>query len=106
MSEKQSKALETFNSGCNCAQSVLTSFSEKLEMNSEQLMAVSAGFGAGMGRLQETCGAATGAYMVFSIYTSKNAEDNDEAKDGAATMIRKFTKRFIEIVKAYLCKEE
>jgi len=78
MSEKQSKAVETFNSGCNCAQSVLTSFSDKLEMNREQLMAVSAGFGAGMGRLQETC--------------------------GAATMIRKFTKRFIEIEGTTNCR--
>jgi C_GCAxxG_C_C family probable redox protein len=105
MSKKQDQAVETFNSGCNCAQAVLTSFTEVLKMDKDQLMAVSAGFGGGMGKLQETCGAATGAYMVFSIYRSHTTADNQHAKDESALMIRRFSKRFSEIEGATNCKK-
>lgn len=70
-----------------------------------QLMAVSAGFGGGMGKLQETCGAATGAYMVFSIYCSKTSEDNSHAKDESALMIRRFSKQFSELEGTTNCKK-
>ena len=105
MSEKQKLAAEVFNSGCNCAQAVLTSFSDLLKMDKDQLMAVSAGFGGGMGKLQDTCGAATGAYMVFSIYTSHRTQDNIQAKDESALMIRRFSKRFAEIEGSTNCKK-
>ena len=105
MSLKQDQAVETFKSGCNCAQAVLTSFSDILKMDKTELMAVSAGFGGGMGKLQETCGAATGAYMVFSIHRSHSAPDNQYAKDESALMIRRFSKRFSEIEGATNCKK-
>jgi C_GCAxxG_C_C family probable redox protein len=105
MSDKKKIAVETFNSGCNCAQAVLTSFSDILKMDKESLMAVSAGFGGGMGKLQDTCGAATGAYMVFSIYRSHTTSDNQHAKDESALMIRKFSKRFMEIEGSTNCKK-
>lgn len=105
MSKKQDIAVETFNSGCNCAQAVLTSFSDLLKMDKDQLMAVSAGFGGGMGMLQDTCGAATGAYMVFSIYRSQGAKDNKFAKDESALMIRRFSKQFTEIEGTTNCKK-
>ncbi len=54
-------AVQLFQSGLNCAQRVLISFSEKLNFDKKLATAISLGFGGGMGRLQETCGAVTGA---------------------------------------------
>ncbi len=104
MSKKQDMAVETFSSGFNCAQSVLSTFSNLLEMEPDQLKSVSAGFGGGMGKLQETCGAATGAYMLFSIYCSNQTADNDEAKAASALMIRKFSQKFVRIEGSTNCK--
>lgn len=104
MSKKQDMAVETFRSGFNCAQSVLSTFSDFLEMDQEQLKSVSVGFGGGMGMQMETCGAVTGAYMVFSIYASKKTDDNAVAKAESAQLIRDFSKRFADIEGSTSCK--
>ncbi|MCL2797413.1 MAG: C-GCAxxG-C-C family protein, partial [Firmicutes bacterium] len=59
--DKASKAVELFNSGCNCAQAVFSVYCDELEIDKETALKIAHGFGAGMGRLQEVCGAVTGA---------------------------------------------
>ncbi len=103
--EKQIEAENAFNSGCNCAQAVITTFSDLLETDTKQLKAVSSGFGGGMGMQQETCGAVTGAYMVISLYSSMGGVENQIAKDQSAKMIRKFTKRFVDIQETTNCRK-
>lgn len=105
MTKKQEQAVATFQSGYNCAQSVLSTFSDVLNVEPEQLKAVTVGFGGGMGMQQETCGAVTGAYMAFSIYASNKTDDNAVAKAESASMIRDFSKRFIRIEGSTSCKE-
>jgi len=63
--KKEDIAKSTFNNGYNCAQSVLTPFANQMGIDVSSTMKLASGFGAGMGRLQETCGAVTGAYMVI-----------------------------------------
>ena len=75
MTTRTEKAAETFNTGCNCAQAVLSSFDDILNKEKDELLAVSSGFGGGMGKLQNTCGAVTGAFMVFSLYASNHSKD-------------------------------
>jgi C_GCAxxG_C_C family probable redox protein len=99
----QEKAVGLMDSGFNCSQSVLSSYSEILNFDKELALSVSCGFGAGMGRLQETCGAVTGAYMVFGIYCSKKFKDNGARKSQSYLMVQAFNKRFIEKHKTTDC---
>jgi C_GCAxxG_C_C family probable redox protein len=98
------KALTHFRAGMNCAQAVLTSFSEHLKFDYDAALAISSGFGGGMGRLQETCGAATGAFMVMGIYNSEKFTDNTERKDQTYAMIQEFNKRFTAKHKTSNCR--
>ena len=102
--DKSQKAITNFRSGNNCAQAVLTAFSEELEFDNDFASAISCGFGGGMGQLQETCGAATGAFMVLGIYNSRNFADNDNRKDHTNAMIQEFNKRFTGIHKTTSCR--
>lgn len=61
------KAIESFRSGLNCAQAVVTAYADELNFDNNLALSVSCGFGGGMGRLQETCGAVTG-YQMNSIF--------------------------------------
>jgi C_GCAxxG_C_C family probable redox protein len=61
--ERKEKAVGYFRDGYSCAQSVVMAFVGK-QHNS--VRAASA-FGGGMGRMQQTCGAVTGAYIVFGL---------------------------------------
>ena len=104
MDNPHQKALAIFRSGANCAQSVLTAFPEVTKFDNDQALAISSGFGGGMGQLQETCGAATGAFMVIGINNSRKYTDVDERKNKTNTMIQEFNQRFTALHKTTNCR--
>ena len=91
MVSKEDKAIQSFRSGFNCAQAVLTTYSDDLDLDNNLAMSISCGFGGGMGRLQETCGAVTGSFIVLGIYNSNRFEDNKDKKEETYSMIQQFS---------------
>lgn len=102
---EEEKAIKMFNSGFNCSQSVVSAFAEKLNFDEKLALKISTGFGAGMGRLQETCGAVTGAFMALGIYNCNILNDNAEIKKNTYKMIQNFTSEFKLINKTINCRE-
>jgi C_GCAxxG_C_C family probable redox protein len=94
MEFKVEKALSAFRSGLNCSQAVLTAFADDLRIDKEVAVNISCGFGGGMGRLQETCGAVTGSFMVLSLYNGNKYSDNKDKKEETYSMIQKFNEKF------------
>jgi C_GCAxxG_C_C family probable redox protein len=94
METKKSKAIEHFRSGFNCAQSIVCAFTEDVKDPEKILPMISCGFGAGMGRLQETCGAVTGAFMVIGLRNCRSLITNKERKEKTYSMIRGFSEEF------------
>lgn len=89
---RSEKAISNFSKGYNCSQSVFTTFSDVLGMNEDISRSVASGFGGGFGRLQETCGAVTGAIMVIGCKFSKGNQWSLELKE----IIYKKTREFVE----------
>jgi C_GCAxxG_C_C family probable redox protein len=104
MKTKQEKAIESFRAGLNCAQATVTAYSDDLNFDNELAVRISCGFGGGMGRLQETCGAVTGAFMVLGIYYCSKFTDNKDRKEATYSAIQKFTDRFNSIHSTLNCK--
>ena len=72
--ERAAKAAELKATGqCNCTQSVLKVFEDQLDISTVELMKLGAGFAAGMGCMESTCGALTGAVMVAGSLTEGKA---------------------------------
>jgi len=94
MELKAEKAIRSFNADLNCAQSVMTAYMEEYNIDPEIALSVSCGFGGGMGKLQETCGAVTGAFMVLGIHNSKRYSDNKDRKEKTYAMIQEFSDKF------------
>jgi len=105
MENIEQAALSTFRAGLNCAQAVVAAYSEKLGYDKELALSVSVGFGGGMGRLQQTCGVVTGAFMVIGIYNSQLYPDNLTRKEKSYEMIQEFNTRFVEKHKTIRCKD-
>ena len=63
--EKGELAVQLKHNGCNCCQAVLCAFAEESGMTESQLRQLGAGFGAGMGCMEATCGALVGAQMLL-----------------------------------------
>jgi C_GCAxxG_C_C family probable redox protein len=98
------ETIESFRAGLNCAQAVVTSFSDKLNFDKNMAAIITCGFGAGMGRLGETCGAVTGSYMVLGIFNSTKHFDNATRKEATYAMIRDFSNKFKQINGSTDCK--
>jgi C_GCAxxG_C_C family probable redox protein len=105
MNQKEKEAVEFFQSGLNCAQSVLLTYSEKLEIAQKLAVSIACGFGAGMGRLQETCGAVTGSFMVISVYNCQKYSDNNARKENTYKMIQDFNEKFKSLHGTTNCRE-
>jgi C_GCAxxG_C_C family probable redox protein len=93
----EEKAIETFRSGLNCSQAVLTAYSEKLNYDNDLALSISCGFGGGMGRLQETCGAVTGSFMVLGVNTCKRHTDNKTRKEETYKLVHEFRRKFKQL---------
>lgn len=97
-------ATNAFKSGLNCAQSVLTTYSEKFNFDKNLALQISSGFGGGMGRMQETCGAVTGAFMVFGVYNANKFTKDSDSKESTNTMIQAFSEQFKSVHGTLDCK--
>jgi C_GCAxxG_C_C family probable redox protein len=93
----EEKAIATFRAGLNCSQAVFGAYADELNIDNDLALSVSCGFGGGMGRLQETCGAATGSYMVLGVQTCKKYSDNKERKEITYTQIQEFSRKFKQL---------
>ena len=67
MGTKAELASHYHDQGLNCAQSVLAAFAADFGLDERTALRISTGFGSGMGRLCEVCGALTGAFMVIGL---------------------------------------
>ena len=75
---KQEKAIELHDRGCNCAQAVACAFAEEIGVPEETLFAAAEGFGLGMGGMEATCGAVSGAVMLAGFKNSRSKEPEDQ----------------------------
>lgn len=60
------KALKNYQNGCNCAQAILKTFSQQLEIGDETAMKLASGLGVGM-YSGETCGAVSAALIALGL---------------------------------------
>ena len=100
---RSEQAKDLFLSGYNCAQSVVLSFADDLKFSKELAQKMAAGFGAGMGRQQETCGAVTGAIMILGLIKGEEVNNNDELKNAAYASVKELTREFVAEYKTTKC---
>jgi len=67
MNTRSDIATEKFLAGYNCAQAVLYSFCDDLRFDKDMALRLACGFGVGMGRKQEVCGAITGGIITIGL---------------------------------------
>lgn len=102
--ERIQKTIELFNNKYNCAQAVFSAFSDKTGIDENTSKRIPAGLGAGFGRLQNACGAVTGAILVIgSIYHNEN--DIAGSKELVYSKTREFIEKFQNKNGSIICRE-
>jgi len=99
------KVISSFRGDFNCAQSVFSSYATQYGLDKDTALKLSTGFGGGMGRMQNTCGAVSGAFMVIGLRYGMGINSDIEARDKTYETVRDFTNRFQKIHGSINCKE-
>lgn len=75
MTARETKALQYFESGDNCAQAVLKAYCDVVGLTQEQAALLAVGFGGGIGRLRQNCGAFSAAVMLCGALHGADGAD-------------------------------
>ncbi len=97
---KSEIAKENFKKGLNCAQSVVLAFKDELGIDEDTLKKLSIGYGGGIGRQRQACGAVLGMTMVLSFMLS----DGDN-KLAIYSIIQEACKEFKEEMGSIVCAD-
>lgn len=93
-----SKSEENFRLGYNCCQAVVLAFSdylcEKYQLSSEQIAAACSGFGGGMARMREVCGAFSAMVMMAGYISPATDISNPSARRDNYALVQEFAEEF------------
>ncbi|MBE7025613.1 MAG: C_GCAxxG_C_C family protein [Ruminococcaceae bacterium] len=103
--QKSELAKTVFCEGCNCCQAVVLAFAEEIGTDKEMLAHLASSFGAGMGGLQEVCGAVTGMFMVLGAKYGYGHPVSQQEKTEHAARIREAAEAFKEKFGSLICRE-
>lgn len=104
MNAQHTLALDRFQNGYNCAQSVFSVLAPDLGLDQDTALKLSSPFGAGIAYLQETCGAVTGALMAIGLKYGKGENGSAEDKERAYDFSRHFMTEFKHLHGSICCR--
>ncbi len=102
---KGSEAGSVFDRGFNCAQSVFVPFVKAKGLGEREAFLLSSNFGGGMGRMQLTCGAVTGAFMALGLHYGYATDDNQAQRAVMLEKSRRFVAEFTAKFGSLSCGE-
>jgi C_GCAxxG_C_C family probable redox protein len=104
METKSEIAVRKLLEGYNCAQSILYSFCDDFGFDRNMALKFSCGFGAGMGRKGEVCGAVTGGILVLGLKYGRGENEDVAAKEMTYSKTFELMECFTERHGTFLCR--
>jgi len=98
-------AAEKFHENYNCAQSVVAAYAADYGLELDKALSMAVGFGGGMGRTQEICGAVTGAIMVLGLASHFKEEDRRPKINEVYAKVHPFIKEFVKEKGTARCRD-
>lgn len=93
---KSDDAMACFRNGFTCSSAVFSTFSEDLGLNPEIAKKCACGFGAGISKTGNICGAVSGAILVIGLKYGKTIQGDDTATEKTRSLVREFMQEFIQ----------
>ncbi len=97
-------ANELHKKGYNCAQAVACASCDLVGVDEETMFKLSEGFGAGMGGMDGTCGAVSGAVLLAGMHNS-NGKDLHNSKGATYQLSMAVRAAFSEKNSSVICRE-
>jgi C_GCAxxG_C_C family probable redox protein len=102
---KSDDALASFKSGFTCSSAVFSAFSDELGLDGRTAKKIACGFGAGISKTGNICGAVSGAILVIGLKYGKTKHGDDAATEKTRALVREFMQEFTERHGSVNCTE-
>ena len=89
-------AVKMFEEGFICSQAVFAAFSEKYGLDKKLALKIANGFGGGIARNQEVCGAVSGAIMLIGLKYGKTESGDSASHEHTYELVNNFIDKFTE----------
>ncbi|HSD84879.1 MAG TPA: C-GCAxxG-C-C family protein, partial [Anaerolineae bacterium] len=99
------QAIILFQQGFSCSQAVCAAYAPSLGLAREFALKIAAGFGGGMGRQGEVCGAVTGAIMAIGLKTGPIEATATATKENTYALTQQLIEQFKARHGTVLCRE-
>ena len=104
LEERVSRAVQNFEAGYNCAQSVFLAYSDVFELEMETAKKMSVSFGGGVGRMREICGTVSAMAMLAGFKYPVQDISDQEARTRNYAMVQKMADMFKEKNGTIICR--
>ena len=91
---KSDDAVACFMGGFTCSSAVFSTFAEKMGLDPETAKKCSCGFGAGVSKTGNICGAVSGAVLVIGLKYGKTKPGDNAATEKTRTLVQEFMRQF------------
>ena len=102
---KKELAIQLHDKKYNCAQAVACAFAEEVGIDMQTLFQACEGLGLGMGGMNGTCGAISGAVMLTGFKNSDGNIDNPGTKASTYQLSRTILDKFAEKNQSTRCRD-
>ena len=102
--ERVAKGVAFFKQGYNCSQSVTLAFADWYDVPEGLMARISASFGGGIGRMRETCGTASGMFMLAGLEVATEYADQ-EVKARNYAVVQRLAADFKAQTGSLICRE-
>lgn len=103
--DKKEKAIALHDKKFNCCQSVACAFAKEAGVAEEVLFKAGEGFGLGMGGMECTCGALTGAILLAGFKNSDGNLEDPGTKADTYKLSKEMVTLFKEKTGGIICKD-
>lgn len=99
------RAEELFMQGFNCSQAVVAAFADIYGYTPEQALRLSAGLGAGIGRMRLTCGAVCGMAVLAGMDCGSATPGDRQGKSACYKVVQQLAAEFSREHGSTVCSE-
>ena len=91
---KSDEAIASFKSGFTCSAAVFSAFSGDLGLDPNTAKKIACGFGAGISKTGNICGAVSGAILAIGLKYGKMEHGDNDATEKTRGLVREFIREF------------
>lgn len=105
MKTRVEETIMRHDKGYNCAQAVACTYCDMIGVEEELIFKMTEALGLGMGGMEGTCGAVSGACVLAGMKRSSGNLEHPDSKAESYKLSREIVKRFQNQNKSVVCKE-